>query len=289
MSDSVDPLAKPGKAGGYVTCIEETAVREGHEYMSTDGRARSGKNMYCIRCRMHLSLCLCADIQPIDTRTQVAIILHETEQSRTSNTGYLATLMLSNAVLRIHGERGRSLDVHDWFEPTHRTFVLFPHAEARILDRRLAEEDVRPIRLIVPDGTWRQARRMVRRVDGLAKAPTVTLPEGLVSEYRLRKGRPTGGMCTFEAISEALCLLEGPQLYAPLDHVLSRFVERLLWRRGLLSAEKVTGGIPKSAFQFRNDISRGIPAGSFCVVRKGCAPEPRAPEDRPEPPRQRDD
>jgi DTW domain-containing protein YfiP len=238
---------------------------------------------------MHASLCLCADIQPIKTRTQVAIILHETEQWRTSNTGYLATLMLPNSVLRIHGERGRTLDVRDWFEPTHRAFVLFPHADARILDRQLAEEDDRPIRLIVPDGTWRQARRMVRRVAGLAKAPRVTLPGGLVSKYRLRKRQSTGGMCTFEAISEALCLLEGPQLHAPLVHVLSRFVERLLWHRGLLRAEKVTGGIPESAFQFRRDISRGIPAGSFSSVRKGPGPKPRPPEDRPEPPRQRDD
>jgi DTW domain-containing protein YfiP len=257
--------------------------------MSTDGSDRSVKSTYCIRCRMHASLCLCADIQPINTRTQVAILQHKTEQWRTSNTGYLATLMLPNSALRIHGERGGTLDVHDWFEPTHRAFVLFPHADARILDRRLVEEDDRPIRLIVPDGTWRQARRMVRRVAGLAKAPTVTLPEGLVSGYRLRKRRPTGGMCTFEAISEALCLLEGPQLYAPLVHVLSRFVERLLWYRGLLPAEKVTGGIPESAFQFRSHISRGIPAGSLCAVRKGRGPKPRTPKDRPEPPRQHDD
>jgi DTW domain-containing protein len=260
-----------------------------HGHMSMDGNDRSVKNIYCIRCRMHVSLCLCADIQPIDTRTQVAIILHETEQCRTSNTGHLANLMLPNSVLRIHGERGRTLDVLDWFEPTHRVFVLFPHAEARILDRRLAEEDDRPIRLIVPDGTWRQARRMVRRVAGLAKAPRVTLPEGLVSEYRLRKRRETGGMCTFEAISEALCLLEGPHLCAPLGYVLSRFVERLLWYRGVLPAEKVTGGIPESAFQFRYDVSRGLPAECLCAVKKGRGTKPRTPEDEPEPPRQRDD
>jgi DTW domain-containing protein YfiP len=237
---------------------------------------------------MHASLCLCADIQPVNTRTQVAIIVHETEQCRTSNTGYLSTLMLPNSVLRIHGERGRTLDVQDWFEPTHRAFVLFPHADARILDRRLAEEDDRPVRLIVPDGTWRQARRMVRRVAGLANVPRVTLPEGLVSKYRLRKRQSTGGLCTFEAIIEALCLLEGPQLNAPLVHVLSRFVERLLWYRGSLPAENVTGGIPESAFQFRRDISRGIPAGSFSPARKATGPKPRPPEDCPEPPRQRD-
>ncbi len=150
---------------------------------------------YCIRCRMHASLCLCADIHPITTRTQVAIIMHETEQWRTSNTGYLATLMLPNSVLRIHGERGRMLDVHDWFEPTHRAFVLFPDAHARVLDARLAEEDDRPIRLIVPDGTWRQARRMVRRVAGLAKVPRVTLPEGLVSDVPPAQEAVAQGAC----------------------------------------------------------------------------------------------
>jgi len=225
---------------------------------------------------MHASLCLCADIQPIRTRTQVAIIMHETEQWRISNTGFLATLMLPNSVLRIHGERGRLLDVHDWFEPTHRAFVLFPDAHARVLDPQLTEEDDRPIRLIVPDGTWRQAHRMVRRVAGLAKAPRITLPEGLVSKYRLRKRQSTGGMCTFEAISEALCLLEGAHLRAPFVHVLSCFVERILWHRGLLPAERVTGGISENAFQFRRDISRGIPAESFSPVRKGPGPKPRS-------------
>ncbi len=197
------------------------------------------------------------------------MIMHETEQWRISNTGYLAALMLSNSVLRIHGERGRMLDVHDWFEPTHRAFVLFPDAHARVLDPQLAKEDDRPIRLIVPDGTWRQARRIVRRVAGLANVPKVALPEGLVSEYRLRKRQSTDGMCTFEAISEALCLLEGAHLRAPFVHVLSRFVERILWHRGLLPAEKVTGGISEQAFQLRTDVSRGLAAESFSPVRKG--------------------
>jgi DTW domain-containing protein YfiP len=200
--------------------------------------------------------------------------MHETEQWRISNTGYLATLMLPNSVLRIHGERGRRLDLHDWFETTHRAFVLFPDAHAHVLGPQLAEEDDRPIRLIVPDGTWRQARHMVRRVAGLARVPRVTLPEGLVSKYRLRKRQSTGGMCTFEAISEALCLLEGAHLYAPLVHVLSRFVERLLWHRGLLPAEEVTGGISESAFQFRRDVSRGISAKSFSPVKKGSGLKP---------------
>jgi hypothetical protein len=55
--------------------------------------------------------------------------------------------------------------------------------------------------------------------------------------------------------------------------VLSRFVERLLWHRGALPAEKVTGGISESAFQLRKDISRGIPAQGFSPVRKGPGPK----------------
>lgn len=230
---------------------------------------------YCTRCRMHTSLCLCADIQPINTRTHVAIIMHETEQWRMSNTAYLATLMLPNSVLRIHGERGGMLDVHDWFVPTHRAFVLFPDAHARVLDSRLAEEDERPIRLIVPDGTWRQAHRMVQRVAGLGEVPRITLPEGMVSKYRLRKRQSTGGLCTFEAISEALCLLEGAHLHAPLIYALSCFLDRLLWHRGVLPAEHVTGGISESALQLRRDISRGIPGKSFRPVRKGPGPKPQ--------------
>jgi DTW domain-containing protein YfiP len=100
--------------------------------------------------------------------------MHETELWRPSNTGYLATLMLPNSGLRIHGERGKMLEVDDWIEPTHRAFVLFPDAHALWLNPVLAEEwpytrTISQIREIFPmfeltlDGLEKAVSHMMRK------------------------------------------------------------------------------------------------------------------------------
>jgi hypothetical protein len=130
---------------------------------------------------------------------------------------------------------------------------------------------------------------MVRRVAGLAKAPRVTLPEGLVSEYRLRKRRPTGGMCHLRSDQRSPVPAGGS---APPRAPCSRaqpFRRALTLVPGVAPRRKSYGRHLGECFQFRSDISRGIPAGSLCAVRKGRCPKPRTPGDRPEPPRQRDD
>jgi DTW domain-containing protein YfiP len=38
--------------------------------------------------------------------------------------------------------------------------LFYPRADAVELDRELVCQDPRPIQLIVPDGTWRQARKI---------------------------------------------------------------------------------------------------------------------------------
>ena len=63
--------------------------------------------------------------------------------------------------------------------------------------------------MIVPDGTWRKARKLLHLNPGLASLPRATLPEGLVSRYRLRKAPTPGALSTLEAIVTALNLLEG--------------------------------------------------------------------------------
>ncbi len=45
----------------------------------------------------------------------------------------------------------------------------------------------RPPCLILVDGTWRQAGRIVRRADGVADLPRVSLPHGGPSRWRVRR------------------------------------------------------------------------------------------------------
>ena len=163
----------------------------------------------CPRCQRPPSHCLCALISSITNDTAVLILQHPSESGHALNTARLAALGLTNAELRI-GERFEDLPADDGVE----NYLLFP-GERAIGVGELAQASG-PLRLIVPDGTWRKARKLLHLNPGLASLPRATLPEGLVSRYRLRKAPMPGALSTLEAIVTALNLLEGDDRFEAL-------------------------------------------------------------------------
>jgi DTW domain-containing protein YfiP len=120
--------------------------------------------------------------------------------------------------------------------------LLFPHAEARPLESW--RDSPRPITLVVPDGTWRQANKARRRVPGLDALPCATLPPVVRSSYRLRHDRRPDRVSTIEAVALALRILEGPAAAEPLELIFRIMVDRTLWTNGRIASGEVTGGIP---------------------------------------------
>ncbi|TCD21526.1 DTW domain-containing protein [Pseudomonas sp. IC_126] len=156
----------------------------------------------CPRCQRPLKQCLCALIPSLVSETEVLILQHPSETGHALNTARLAALGLTSAELRV-GERFDDLPVSD----SRESYLLFPGDDAVSL-AQLAAEDL-PLRLVVPDGTWRKARKLLHLNPALARLPRVALPEGLTSRYRLRKAPMPGALSTLEAIVVALNALEG--------------------------------------------------------------------------------
>ena len=59
----------------------------------------------------------------------------------------------------------------------------------------------------------------------LAQLPRVSLPEGAVSRYRLRKAPGPGALSTLEAIVQALEILEPATLFTPLLRPFEALIE----------------------------------------------------------------
>lgn len=75
----------------------------------------------------------------------------------------------------------------------------------------------RPSRLVLLDGTWRQARALLRANPLLQGLPRWALPDPPPSRYAIRRAHRPGQRSTLEAACLALGLLEGrPAHYAPL-------------------------------------------------------------------------
>jgi DTW domain-containing protein YfiP len=198
---------------------------------------------------MHETLCICALVPRLETRTRLELIVHCREERKPTNTGQLAARCLQRSNISIVGDRERPLELAP-VTADEQAVLLFPADDAVPITHFAASE--RPIVLIVPDGTWRQASKMRKRIPGLATMPCVTLPEAGPSNYRLRAEVHEGGLATFEAIARALCILEGeagPQIEAAMLAVFRVMVERTLWLRGALSNDEVTGGIPAAAIE----------------------------------------
>ncbi|MBX3247783.1 MAG: DTW domain-containing protein [Myxococcales bacterium] len=177
----------------------------------------------CSTCGLPTESCFCASLPVLANRTRVMIVLHHSELAKTTNTGVLAARM--HAEVRVRGVWGEPPSVVPDELATTRRLLVFPRPGARVLTPDDAAKGG-PTTLIVPDGSWPQARRAARR-DPLARdAEPVTLPPGPPSRYRLRRSPRADGLCTLEAIARALGVLEGEAIEEALLAALETFVAR---------------------------------------------------------------
>lgn len=160
----------------------------------------------CTRCLRPESHCLCALIPSLSCRTRVVVLQHPSESRHALNTARLAVLGLAGA-RRVVGERFSSAD---WAQPGYASRLLFPGSAAETLNPGYGRNVDEPILLIVPDGTWGHARKLLHINPELAALPRVMLPEGLKTRYRVRHADIPGALSTIEAVTHALNAIEAP-------------------------------------------------------------------------------
>jgi len=201
----------------------------------------------CPTCLMHATLCICDLVPRLAPRTRLSLLVHYREARKPTNTGLLAARCLDRSAVGIVGDRARPLEL-PVVRPGELGVLLYPDDDAVPIERYTAS--VQPVVLVVPDGSWRQAGKMRRRVPGLAELPCVTLPPATPTTYRLRAEPRSGGLATLEAIAQALGILEGDRgaiIEAAMLAVFRVMVDRTLWLRGALRNGDVTGGVPAAA------------------------------------------
>lgn len=227
----------------------------------TDPRKpRTQRLRRCPDCRLTDRCCICPLLPSplLRTRTAVTLLTHHRELRRSSNTGRLVERTLEQARVRLYGMRDDDPTLAPELAGVRPVWVLAPGPHAEVLgpaDRvdaaaaaagGAAGNGVAP-RLVLLDGTWRQASRWLHRRRATAGVRWVRLPEGPPSQYRLRKELRPGRLSTLEATARALAILEpdGARVERQLLGLLAAFVDRSLWMRGLLPADEVRGGVPR--------------------------------------------
>lgn len=165
-------------------------------------------------------------------------IVHFREWRKPTNTAKLASLLLgANSRVLLRG--GPNLELGQRAEEQLSTLdlplglVLYPSEDAILLSEltgRDGREKWARANLIVPDGTWSQSRRVVRRTPSLHHHLHVKLDEQ-VSRYRLRRGTEPGLLCTLEAVGHALAVLDPSFDLAAYLRTFDEWQNRALLRR----------------------------------------------------------
>jgi DTW domain-containing protein YfiP len=175
----------------------------------------------CERCLRPENHCLCALIPALDSRTRVLILQHPSEVNHALNTARLAVLGLNNAELvvgEVFDHLATLLDV-----PGYQARLLFPGDGATALTAQTGEAE--PLLLVIPDGTWRKARKLLHLNPLLAALPRVTLGNPPPSRYRLRKVPGAEALSTLEAITHALHTLEPDRSFEALLRPFDALIE----------------------------------------------------------------
>ncbi len=175
----------------------------------------------CLRCLRPRAFCVCAGLGPIPSRTRVVLLQHPREARLAICSAWLTRVALENAELH----RGFSFRDH----PRVRELVASP-GTALLFPGGVAAEVAAahpPRALVVVDGTWLQAEKMLEANPALAALPRIALAPERPSGYReLRREPAPGHLPTIEAVALALGVLErDPARFAPMAEAFRRMVE----------------------------------------------------------------
>ncbi len=159
----------------------------------------------CWRCRRPKRVCYCAQIPTLETRTRVVFLQHRRESRVAIGTARMAHLALPNSEFHVGIEFEGDPRV-DALAQQPGTFLLFPSDEARPIEE-LADGELKT--LVVVDGTWPLAKKLIRVNPTLQRLPRVSFQPERPGNYRIRREPAEHCLSTIEAVAEVVGRLEG--------------------------------------------------------------------------------
>ncbi len=186
----------------------------------------------CWRCRRPVVTCWCAELPALpETKTRVVIVQHPRERDVAIGTARMTWMALpgsrlveGTAVARADGVDRQIPDLFE--EGAGEVAVLFPGDDARPLSDWLAKP---PRVLIVVDGTWSQARKILKLNPRLAALPRLSYDPPQPGNYRIRREPTDKHLSTIEATAAVLGALEGdPDRFSSMLQPFTVMVDRQL-------------------------------------------------------------
>lgn len=157
----------------------------------------------CYVCFRPQELCFCHAIPRIENQTKVLILQHARERFHPFNTARIVQRALANSQLLV--DRTENLAAARLPLLDH-AGLLYPGRNAPVISELPSEQ--RPRQLVIVDGTWHQAKTLVRDIPALSQLPCYKLAPESPGRYRIRREPNATSLSTLEATVAALKVLE---------------------------------------------------------------------------------
>ncbi|RJX65290.1 DTW domain-containing protein [Vibrio sinensis] len=169
--------------------------------------------------------CVCTLLPTITIPAHIALLMHENEYQRETNTGQWLAKSISTTTVHRWNRTEPCEDLLTLINnPSYVPFLLFPSDESQSVEhcQQLSKQQNAIPLFIVLDGTWQEAKKMLRKSLWLQALPQVHITPKAASTYQLRRNQGEGHLCTLEVGSEIVRALgqekEAQQLMAFFEH-----------------------------------------------------------------------
>ncbi|MBE0459564.1 tRNA-uridine aminocarboxypropyltransferase [Pseudoalteromonas prydzensis] len=152
--------------------------------------ARGGKMDRCEQCLIAKHYCICDGVEQAECDAAVCMLMYHNESFKPSNTGRLiAEIVPDNHAFRWDRTEPDAKLLALLSDPQYQPMVIFPATDVEDATRVITDVQEQPNKrplFIFLDGTWREAKKMIRKSPYLDSLPVLSITAEKLSDYRLR-------------------------------------------------------------------------------------------------------
>lgn len=173
--------------------------------------------------------CICHALPQTQSQLSLALLTHNNEQHRDTNTGRFLAHSLPHCQVYPWSRTEPPKALLERIAQANNAYVLYPDDQSQSIESVLTpvQEQQGENLFILLDGTWQEAKKMLRKSAWLDALQKVHFTPKHDSSYRLRRNQESGHLCTLEVGCELLELIgeqnHSTQLRQFLQHYMDAF------------------------------------------------------------------
>ncbi len=169
-------------------------------------RERALSRHYCPTCCYPINACLCSHVQQIKPQTQLLVLQHPAEVEHKKNSVRVLSLVIPNTQVYVGESEADFASLREQLSRCQcPVYLVYPsERSASVESQSICADCV----LLLIDGTWRKAFKILQLNPWLTQFPAVHLAEGYTSRYKIRKSSRSDSLSTLEACAYMLKALD---------------------------------------------------------------------------------